>query len=227
MLMHNIFINIMNMKQLFSALMLLVHGAMYCGQSFLIFTPFTFYNPSIHLKQKLMNLSAKSKGRHSTSDIVVSKSEPELPGAIPPLGYWDPLQLTSTMEPKMMKYVREAELHHGRISMAAMTIMPILDFLNKEKLAINMYNDNQESFLAQLALSLMTIYEASRIAIQYENPYVKPFTLKESAQPGNMFNLTSSTLSLDQQNKELSNGRLAMVGAFSYVLQELVTQQKL
>ena len=58
----------------------------------------------------------------------------------------------------------------------------------------------------------------------YKPPNEKLFVLKDHVQPGYLN--TYVPFDEDRSNKELSNGRLAMLGVLGYIVQELVTQQK-
>lgn len=42
-----------------------------------------------------------------------------MPGALPPMGIWDPLGLGAKATPNTLKRYREAELTHGRVAMLA------------------------------------------------------------------------------------------------------------
>ena len=60
-------------------------------------------------------------------------------GDIAPLQYFDPLQVTSTMNEKDIKYLREAELHHGRIAMASFLGMVVSDIVGKGPAINNLF----------------------------------------------------------------------------------------
>jgi hypothetical protein len=41
----------------------------------------------------------------------------DLPGQTPPMGFFDPIGFTNTLDEKTLKVWREAELKHGRVAM--------------------------------------------------------------------------------------------------------------
>merc|ERR1711934_1095006 len=61
-------------------------------------------------------------------------------GDIGPVGYFDPANMASSLSDKDLKYVREAELQHGRVAMMAFLGLAGLD-LAQDKLAVNFLYD--------------------------------------------------------------------------------------
>jgi len=121
-------------------------------------------------------------------------------------------------------FLREAELKHGRLAMVSSILFPLMERSSGD-LGIHFFQNHPE--FVELGLSFMFISEFSSMIRGWENPTVKPFALKDDYQPGNFgltFGLTDENLG-DQLDKELNNGRLAMVGILGMMVQELVTHQ--
>lgn len=147
-------------------------------------------------------------------------------GDIKPLGFFDPLQITQNADESTLKYLREAELHHGRIAMIASVMLPSIDYFTEDPqdLAINYFSKNHGEF-NMLGLGYISFFELARLLVLYKNPSERQFELKENVQPGALN--TYVPFDENMSNIEISNGRLAMIGALGYIAQELITQQKI
>ena len=147
-------------------------------------------------------------------------------GDTKPLNYFDPLLLTSNSDKEVIKYVREGELQHGRVAMLAF-ISLMFSEMTTGKLGINQLSS--ESFMMQFPFWFsMGIFEFARMSAGWQNPFSKDgksFKLREDYQPGNVLNLNENKYSEDMLNRELNNGRLAMLGTLGIMAQELVNGQ--
>ena len=147
-------------------------------------------------------------------------------GDTKPLNYFDPLLLTSNSDKEIIKYVREGELQHGRVAMLSFMSLMFSE-MTTGKLGINLLSS--ESLMMQFPFWFsMGIFEFARMTAGWQNPFTKEgksFKLKEDYQPGNVLNLNDNEYSDDLLNKEINNGRLAMLGTFGLIAQELFNGQ--
>lgn len=144
-------------------------------------------------------------------------------GDIAPAGYFDPLKIANK---ENSKYLREAELQHGRVAMLASVLIPVFEMMNSNKLGINFLSDMD--FNSQLPFWYgMACLEFYRMYNGWNSPFYgenrMPFSLTEDYQPGNLFSVKSDNITERRYNSELSNGRLAMLAAAHMIASELAT----
>lgn len=159
-----------------------------------------------------------------------------LPGAISPLGYFDPLGLCKDRDLVGVKRFREAEIMHGRVAM-----MATLGFLIAENTPTIAYGFDHPTIANNMIpevplfgvmfpfFLIINITEALRANKGWVEPGVGPlFTLREEYYPGDIgfdplgLKPTKAEDFANMQAKELSNGRLAMLAAAGMILQEVV-----
>jgi len=163
----------------------------------------------------------------------------DLAGITEPLGFFDPAGFSEGISEGRMRFYREVELKHCRIGMLA-----ALGFLTAEQFHPLFGGDiDAPSYLAfqQTPLEKFWAFPVSCISIlevwsvfTFNNPAGgEPWSIRSDHKPGD-FGFDPLKLKpedpkefLEMQNKELNNGRLAMLAAAGMIVQELVTGQKL
>eukprot|EP00579_Thalassiosira_antarctica_P032551 CAMPEP_0201991394 /NCGR_PEP_ID=MMETSP0905-20130828/228_1 /ASSEMBLY_ACC=CAM_ASM_000554 /TAXON_ID=420261 /ORGANISM="Thalassiosira antarctica, Strain CCMP982" /LENGTH=250 /DNA_ID=CAMNT_0048545793 /DNA_START=198 /DNA_END=950 /DNA_ORIENTATION=- len=161
-----------------------------------------------------------------------------LPGAVSPLGFFDPLGFTKDADLNTVKRLREAEVMHGRVAMMAAVgyligeSTPTIEYGMDihHTIANNQLTEVSGAVLFPLFLAI-NFAEALRASVGWVEPDVGPlFTLREKYYPGDVglyFGLkpTDANEFVDMQTKELSNGRLAMLAVAGMCVQEQINGQ--
>lgn len=163
-----------------------------------------------------------------------------IPGALPPVGLFDPLGFAANADEMTLKKYREAELAHGRVAMLA-----TVGFLVGEAVEGSSFLfDAQVSgpaitHLAQvptLFWVLLTVgigaAEEKRLSTGWTDPaklrYDRPGALNDDYIPGDIgfdplgLKPEDPEEYFEMQTKELQHGRLAMLAAAGFMAQELV-----
>jgi hypothetical protein len=184
--------------------------------------------------------AAFAPAQTSRASTSLQYAKEDLVGAIPPVGFFDPLGFADKADSPTLKRYREAELTHGRVAMLA-----VVGFLVGEAV-------EGSSFLFDASISgpaithlsqvpapfwvLLTIAigasEQTRAVIGWvdpaDAPVDKPGLLRDDYVPGDLgfdpLGLKPSDPEelITLQTKELQNGRLAMLAAAGFMAQELV-----
>lgn len=125
-----------------------------------------------------------------------------------------------------VSFLRESELKHGRVAMLATVAFPVIEYFTHIP-AVHQLDTLPTAYQLGL-LSFTSLIEVISMRYGWVNPTEKLFGLRPDYQPGD-FGLYNYSLSQGDlgvlMDKELNNGRLAMIGAIGMIAQELVTNQ--
>jgi len=179
----------------------------------------------------------------STSRPAMQEAKPfnikELAGITEPVGFFDPFGLSEGVSEGRLRFYREVELKHGRLGMLA-----ALGFLVAEQyhplfggdIDVPSYLAFQQTPLEKfwpLVVSAISVNEIYSV-FTFNNPAGgEPWSIRSDHEPGNLLfdplklRPEDPEEWLAMQNKELNNGRLAMLAAAGMIAQELVTGNKL
>ena len=188
----------------------------------------------------LASVSAFNPIASNRASTAVKASLEGMPGALAPVGFFDPWGLAKRATPSTLKRYREAELAHGRVAMLA-----VVGFIVGEQVegssflfdasisgpAITHITQVPDGFWAVI-IALIGAYEATRAEIGWVDPgkcpVDQPGLLREDYLPGDL-EFDPFGLKPDEpekfaivQTKELQNGRLAMLAAAGFLAQEAV-----
>lgn len=163
-----------------------------------------------------------------------------IPGALPPVGIFDPAGFAEKANEQTLKRYREAELTHGRVSMLAVVGFLVGEAVEGKSFlwdasvsgpAITHLGQVPTVFWALLTIGIGAA-EQKRAEIGWVDPgdvpVDQPGLLRDSYNPGDVGFDPLGLKPEDPeefeilQTKELQNGRLAMLGAAGFLAQELV-----
>ncbi|MAU37515.1 MAG: hypothetical protein CMD14_09160 [Flavobacteriales bacterium] len=145
---------------------------------------------------------------------------------------FDPLGFSENVPDIEVSRLRESELKHGRWAMISAASIPLLETHSSEP-AIHAYDKLPHPTQFTIA-ALILMGEFMTMLRGYENPFTKgspyAFKLRKDYQPGDLglsiYNNEEKGFKM-MADRELNNGRLAMIGALGMIVQELVTNKPL
>jgi len=165
-----------------------------------------------------------------------------LPGVTGPFGFFDPLGFTSGLSEDDLLLRREAELAHGRVAMVGAlgflvqeSFHPIFPQVNgpaiNQLTQITLFPDGQTAFFVMsVAIISAELTRARKGWTAPEDLVEGGSRLQDGYLPGDLgfdplgLKPKDAAGLLAMQNKEINNGRLAMLAVAGMVAQELVTQ---
>ena len=133
-----------------------------------------------------------------------------------------------------MRFYREVELKHGRIAMLAALGFPLAEIpvFGQVPSYVAFQQSELQTFWPAL-VGAIAIVEVFSIIPAFENPNIEGWAIRSDHVAGDYgfdplgLKPTEPAELLEMQNKELNNGRLAMIAIAGMVVQELVTKQAL
>jgi hypothetical protein len=200
----------------------------------------TAFAPALSTK-KATSLNAFAAKKATSTPAFDAKA---LPGALAPVGFFDPLGFAEKADEATMQRYREAELTHGRVAMLA-----TVGFLVGEKVEGSSFLFDAQitgpaiTHLAQVPVvfwALLTTTIGAVELIRAKRGWVDPTDSSVLGKAGLLrTDYTPGDIGFDplrlkpadpeelftMQTKELQNGRLAMLAVAGFVAQELVDGQ--
>jgi hypothetical protein len=163
------------------------------------------------------------------------------------MGFWDPLRLSEGTSEGRLRFYREAELKHGRIAMLATVGFVVAEFFHPffggriYVPSISAWHEILSRY--PVPASQIAFFVCVLIAIpEFQALFAmtspdEPWSIRNGYRAGGFggYNGGFDPLGLgrrvvdtrEMENRELNNGRLAMLAFAGMVAQELVTGQKL
>ena len=195
----------------------------------------------VHQSSTSTRLAAETVAEPVPEVVEPTFTADKIPGAVGPLGFFDPLGFAAKADEGTLKRYREAELTHGRVAMLATVGFLVGEAVQGSTVlfngeitgpAISHIPQVNPVFWILLGAGIAKA-ETKRAEIGWvepkDVPFDKPGMLREAYIPGDLgfdplgLKPANPTAFAEMQTKELQNGRLAMIAAAGFMAQELVS----
>jgi light-harvesting complex I chlorophyll a/b binding protein 1 len=175
----------------------------------------------------------QEKVRRVSKEVIVKASafesldKKDMPGVVAPLGFWDPLKLTADLAEGRLTFYREAELKNGRTAMLG--VLGIIVGTN-----FHPFYEGAEPYSSPVASHFTPAMQANFWpSLVIACGLAELFSLPDGSKaPGDLgfdplgLKPDDDKKFLELQNKEINNGRLAMIGFAGLIGKELLTGVK-
>ena len=179
-------------------------------------------NCSCRLSLRVCSAAFAPVQQQAQSTSLSAWKDETVVGITAPMGYFDPLGLSKNKDDATMQHYREAELKHGRVAMAAclgwyITSAGVHPAFNSE------LSSNPLEAAAQLPMVGWVQWFLGCGVIEFVAQKIKE---RPGYKPGDLLGAAywvddSDAGWVDYQNKEINNGRLAMVAFMGIYVQDL------
>jgi len=165
---------------------------------------------------------APTQQKSSSSTAVAAWKDDVTVGITAPMGFFDPLGLSQNKSDEMMNMYREAELKHGRVAMAA-CLGWYLNAAGVHPAFNSSLSNNPLEAAKQLPAVGWLQFVLGCGAIEWLAEKIKD---RPGYKPGDVLGAAewvddSDEGWVDYQNKEINNGRLAMVAFMGILTQDI------
>jgi hypothetical protein len=195
-------------------------------------------NEGKQVRDVVMDATGQNSEVVAAAENAASQLKKEMSGITAPLGFWDPVGISTNIPEGRLLYFREAELKHGRVAMLAS-----LGILVGEKFhpwfgvgdipSVQVFGvPTLNVFWVQLFIFCFFLESANDFN-GLGDLGGKGREMKPGYVPGDLgfdplgLKPKDAKAFKEMQTKEFNNGRLAMFASLGMLAQELVTKQKI
>jgi len=178
--------------------------------------------PFLALVGSVAAFAPASQTRTGSTSLLAWKDDTVV-GILPPVGFWDPLGLSKNKDERVMNYYREAELKNGRVAMAACLGWYITAGGTHPAFNSELSSDPLEAARQLPMVGWLQFFFGCGV-VEWLGEKIKE---RPGYVPGDILGASywvdnSDEGWVDYQNKEITNGRLAMLAFAGILTQDIL-----